>query len=184
MTPSKRDVIYRVFSSSTLEYQQSGATSTVALSDCTSHILSNCSTRAPGWTNHWMTWHSVIPTEGQSQHTEQNVARTFSNVCQKIRLHDLCSGGSVEEAGGVLARDAGVLKRVRRFNRGASEVAGVPRNKTSHFPGRQQRGVKERYKEGSGSFIGELGLQAKADVKRSHAGMRGGHGPTREFHAC
>jgi hypothetical protein len=37
------------------------STSTDALSDCTSHIGSNCSTRAPGFTNHWMTWHSVIP---------------------------------------------------------------------------------------------------------------------------
>lgn len=36
-------------------------TSTDALSDCTSQMGSNCSTRAPGLTNHWITWHSVIP---------------------------------------------------------------------------------------------------------------------------
>ena len=38
-----------------------GRTSVAALSDWTSHILSNCSTRASGSTNHCMIWTSFIP---------------------------------------------------------------------------------------------------------------------------
>ena len=36
-------------------------TSTDALSDCTSQILSNCRTRSPGLTDQLRIWHSVIP---------------------------------------------------------------------------------------------------------------------------
>lgn len=43
-------------------------TSTDALSLCTSHSLSNCSTLASGSTNHWITSHSRIPNQAKSVH--------------------------------------------------------------------------------------------------------------------
>lgn len=43
------------------EHERNWRTSVAALSDCTSHSLSNCSTRASGSTNHCMICTSLIP---------------------------------------------------------------------------------------------------------------------------
>jgi hypothetical protein len=67
-----------------------------ALSDCTSHILSNWRTRAPGWTNHWMIWHSLVPGARQSQRPINRSRTTLANIREYERLDGLQPPGTVE----------------------------------------------------------------------------------------
>lgn len=50
---------------STPSVERASLTSVAALSDCTSHSLSNCSTRASGSTNHCIIWTSLMPVHNQ-----------------------------------------------------------------------------------------------------------------------
>lgn len=65
-------------------YQSSSinrTTSVVALSDWTSQILSNCSTRAPGSTNHCMICTSLMPkTTKQQYNPEKEHNLTFADI--------------------------------------------------------------------------------------------------------
>ena len=57
------------------------STSVIALSDWTSQILSNCSTRAPGSTNHCMICTSLIPVTDESKSIQdQPHILTFSDI--------------------------------------------------------------------------------------------------------
>jgi hypothetical protein len=72
-------------------------TSTVALSDWTSQIGSNCSTLSPGFTDHEIIWHSVIPMLVSLMSLDRHRKNsTFTNVCKKIRLFNTQSSEEVE----------------------------------------------------------------------------------------
>jgi hypothetical protein len=84
MTPSNLDVICHDSQHSVWSNTVSQAlTSTEALSETTSQILSNCATRAPGWTYHCTIWTSVMPSK-PSQYTQLLPSRLAN---REVHLH-------------------------------------------------------------------------------------------------
>jgi hypothetical protein len=89
MTPSNLDVIYHDSEHSAwIKGVIPAHTSTEALSETTSQILSNCATRAPGWTYHCTIWTSVMPSKlGQCLQLQPSRELTFSNIRKQKWLH-------------------------------------------------------------------------------------------------
>ena len=82
MTPSNLDVICHGSKHSVgLKALFQAHTSTEALSETTSQILSNWATRAPGWTYHCTICTSVMPSKpGQYLQLQPSRKLTFSNI--------------------------------------------------------------------------------------------------------